>query len=446
LLVIFGLDRAVVRFVAHYLGIHDRQGEVGVIISGIRLLCVTTLVFVPLFWLSIDLLTNLVFHKPDLLYVLRILGLGLPFIAFTRVLLSINQAYKQMTPYVVIEQVAVPVMRIAGLFLLVLWLGVAIQTAALSFTLAAFLGCLPAAYFALSIYNGRRVGVTPRPVNRQVLQFAWLAMLSIILNRTNTQTETLVLGSFSTSEQVGIYTVGLKATVFISIFLDAIATVFAPYISDAYAKKDMAKLAEQYKTVTRWAFTLALPMAIALFIESPDLMTLLGPGFASGALVLRILAVAQIAYVILGPGGLMLMMTDYNHLNFVNAILNLVLSIGLDFLLIPRFGAIGAAVAGSITIVFVNLLRLIQIYYFLHMHPYSWNYLKPFVAGLGAFIAAVIARFGMTNVNFLWRLIGVFGIAFLVYGCLLLLLRLEDTDRELIQRFVNQLKSPHKVV
>ena len=249
LVIVFGLDRAVVRYVAFYLGLSDRLHEVGVIASVLCILAITTLIVTPLFFISADFLANLVFNKPDLLIILQIMGLGLPFIALTRVLLGIAQAYKQMTPILAIDQIAVPVSRVVGLSLLVFLLGSTSSAAALSYTLAAILGCIPAVVIANRIYRQRRQPIVPKLEIGELLQYAWLAMLSIILNRTNTQTETLILGAFSTSEQVGIYTVGLKITIFISIILDAVSLVFTPFIAELYAKKEMARLEHQFKTV-----------------------------------------------------------------------------------------------------------------------------------------------------------------------------------------------------
>lgn len=439
LVMVFGLDRAVVRYVAHYLGLSDRLREVGVIVSVLRVLTITTLIVTPLFLISADFLANKVFHKPDLQIVFQIMGLGLPFIALTRVLLGIAQAYKKMTPILAIDQIAVPIFRVVGLSLLVFLLGATGSAAALSFSFAAVLGCIPAAAIARRIFRQRGQNIARKLEIREILQYAWLAMLSIILNRTNTQTETLILGAFSTSEQVGIYTVGLKATILISIILDAIGLVFTPFIAELYAKKDLAQLNHQFKTVTRWAFTLALPVAIILFVVSPDLMSLLGQGFESGTLVMRILVVAQITYVILGSGGLILVMTDYNRLNTVDAILNLVTSLVLDLALIPRYGAVGAAVAGAITIIFVNLLRLLQIHHIFNIQPYNNSYLKPFVSGLFSLLAAFVVSILFPQF-FIVRLILVSGITLIVYFSLLLVLRLDDVDRQLIANLHHRLK------
>jgi O-antigen/teichoic acid export membrane protein len=441
LVIIFGLDRTVVRYVAYYMGLEDQKRELGVVGSVLIILGVSTLIVLPIFWAASPVLANQVFGKPDLLSVLRILSLGLPFLALTRVLLGVAQAYKQMTPILIIEQVTVPTLRVLVLVGLALLVGASSPAAALSYTLAGAAGCLPAIFFARRIYRQRRGKTSPARGVGILLHFSFLAMLSIILNRTNTQTETLVLGAFSTSEQVGIYTVGLKATIFISIFIDALATVFTPFIAELYARKDFLRLAQQLKTVNRWALTLALPMAIILFIGSPDLMALLGPGFEAGVPVLRLLVIAQVAYVVLGPGGLMLMMTDYNRLNLINAVLNLALSLVLDLVLIPRYDAIGAAVAGAITIIFVNLLRLYQTHRFLHMHPYSLSYLKPIAAGLGAAAAALAAGAWLSTAFYLIRLAGLSMVVLGVYIGLLLLLRLEDEDRSLIQTFVRRFRS-----
>ena len=59
-----------------------------------------------------------------------------------------------------------------------------------------------------------------------------------------------------------------------------------------------------------------------------------------------------------------------------------VITIGLDLLLIPRRGVIGAALAAGISMVLVNIIRLLEIWYLLGMQPYNKSMLKPLFAAL----------------------------------------------------------------
>ena len=78
----------------------------------------------------------------------------------------------------------------------------------------------------------------------------------------------------------------------------------------------------------------------------------------------------------------MITMTGHSRVTLANSITSLVVSLGLDVLLIPRWGIVGAALAVTLTTVLINTLRTIQVFLFLRLWPYNWSFLKPVMAAL----------------------------------------------------------------
>jgi O-antigen/teichoic acid export membrane protein len=77
-----------------------------------------------------------------------------------------------------------------------------------------------------------------------------------------------------------------------------------------------------------------------------------------------------------------------------NQISSGVLNIALNYILILKFGFIGAAVATASVIAGINFLRVLQVWYFEGMYPYNRKYIKPFVAGiLSLFIMYFLSLF-----------------------------------------------------
>ena len=91
-------------------------------------------------------------------------------------------------------------------------------------------------------------------------------------------------------------------------------------------------------------------------------MGFVGPQFAQGATVLRIMTVAHFISASSGMVGAFLNMTGgqvgFSRIVVVSVVLNLI----LNFLMIPPFGMLGAALAAGITLSLWNIAAAIMIY------------------------------------------------------------------------------------
>jgi O-antigen/teichoic acid export membrane protein len=422
LLMLLGLDRGVVRYVAHYSSLDDRRRELGVVVASLRMLLALVLVILLISWPLVDDISERLFHKPELAPVLYIFIASLPFLALTRLAMGILVGYKQVKPMVAIEQILMPVLRIVLALAIILFISQTVTAITYSYLVAAVIGCGLAAMTLWRRYRARRGGVTPLLVTGELLQFSWPLLFAGLLNRTNTYTETLILGGLSSSEQVGYFTVALKISIALTIFFEAFNGIWAPFIAEAHAQGDKAKLASQFKAVTYWVFAITLPFALWMFLQAPAVMAIFGAEYISSAGVLQILTLSQVGYVLGGMSALALIMTGYSRLNLLDLVLTVILSLVLDFTLIPTYGAMGAAVASAIAVVFLSALRSGQVYRLLRIHPFSTAYMKPLLAGVAASLAAILAGIIFQGQSYLWQLMGV-GIAILlVYGGVMVVL------------------------
>jgi len=432
LVVLFGLDRSVVRYVAYYWGRGDRPRELGGIVSSVSVLLLLVSFVTPLFWLGADDVARLIFHKPELAPVLRVFVLGVPFVTLTRLLMGVLQGYKWMKPIVLIEQIYVPALRIVGVVVVIFAFT---QTSALvsySFLIASVIGCVLAVIVTGRFFLTRKGDERPVLIYSELLRYSWPLFGASLLNRTNTYTETLVLGVLSSSEQVGFFTVSFKIAISLTVIFQSINAILAPFIAEVFSQGGIDRLAYQFKAVTRWIFTLTLPVALVMFLEASDLMAVLRPEYMAGTPILQMLTLSHLVSVMVGPVALILTMTRYARLNLIDLFLTLILSLVLDFILIPKYGAYGAATAGAISIIFVNALRLIQVYLMFGIHPYNWSTLKPIVAGGAAAIVTLAGSRLLKDVSPLWRLTILSSLLFSTYGVAIVALRQEEADSGVI--------------
>jgi O-antigen/teichoic acid export membrane protein len=104
----------------------------------------------------------------------------------------------------------------------------------------------------------------------------------------------------------------------------------------------------------------ALPIALLLLLFPSWCLGLFGEEFTGATFIVRALCLGYLGPVILGGGIYLLMLSGHEAILRNILLLSLLLLIALDLILIPRYGANGAALA--IVIVYV-LRHLISIYF-----------------------------------------------------------------------------------
>ena len=144
--------------------------------------------------------------------------------------------------------------------------------------------------------------------------------------------------------------------------------------------------------------------------------------------------------------GAIIEMAGHTRLKLVNSVIKVSLAILLNFILIPRYGIVGAAVAALVHEVISNLLPLVQIWFLYRLLPFSQGLIKPILAGL-----AMAATWMATNRWFPsqpdqmnYFVIGLH-ILFLcsIYLAVTLLLGFSPQERALFARFKRRIVAQH---
>jgi O-antigen/teichoic acid export membrane protein len=432
-LALSGLHRGVLRFVAHYNAIGDPARSVGTIRAALTVFAVSSVSIALTLIGGAGFIARSIFHEPRLAPILLVLVLSVPFIGLMQLMTSVLQALRQVRYKVIVESLAHPVLRLGGAVAAIHLLGVGLAGAAWAVSMSAVACAGLAVALVWRLYRPRLKDEQPIYGTRTLLEFSLPVLLTTLLNTASAESETVVLGALTTSEQVGIYYVSWKATIFIALILRGINIAFAPAIAEAHATRPRGHLLTTFQVVTRWAITLALPVFLVLFLFSADVLALFGPGFVAGSNILRILAISQLIFVATGPAGCMLTMTGHPQFNLLNAFLTLAITLPLDVLLVPRYGPIGAAVAGAAAITVVNILRLVEVKLLLQIHPFNWPYLKSLGAGLGAGLVVQALSGSLSGLTAPYRLLSGGALLAGLYLGLLLLLRLEQEDAAILR-------------
>jgi O-antigen/teichoic acid export membrane protein len=201
---------------------------------------------------------------------------------------------------------------------------------------------------------------------------AWLPFTLLVAASTlNAQIGILLLGWFSTDDQVAAMQVAERGAMLIVLSLTVVNLVIGPHITQVHKTGDRVQLQNLSRNSARMALLIALPIALPLiFFGAPILAFVFGDEYAEIAtLPLAILAIAHVINVTFGSVGRLLVMSGYERHSLLGQAFSLVVVGVLGVFLIPEFGALGAAVSIAIGILIWNLILGTQVYLLLRIRP-----------------------------------------------------------------------------
>lgn len=197
---------------------------------------------------------------------------------------------------------------------------------------------------------------------REWMNMAWPMLLSsastILMNRT----DVIMLGIFAGTTDAGIYHIVVRAASLTTIGLISVNSIAGPLIAKYYATYQKADLQRTVRLAAWGILALSLPVAVIFIFFGKSLLAVFGPQYIQGYTALVIMLAGQIVNALTGLVGLLMIMTAYQKPELLFNILASVLNIAMNLLLIPRYGIVGAAVATSLTLIAVNLLRVGFVY------------------------------------------------------------------------------------
>lgn len=165
-----------------------------------------------------------------------------------------------------------------------------------------------------------------------------------------------IISIAASMEDMSGYIIAGRIASVLSFFILAVSNVIMPKVAASFYKKDFENIRLQYIRSIVFSSSLGIPMCIFMFAFSEQILELFGEGFSQFQHVLWILLVAQIVNCFTGSSDIVLTYIGGVKEHKINVYLGLFTSILLSVILIPAYGAIGAAVSSLISSVFVNLL------------------------------------------------------------------------------------------
>lgn len=345
-----GCSQGVSRFIPRYDDIEDRRG---VWVSGVAITMTLAVGFAVLLVLGANWIASLLFESDVAVTFIRVLAVAIPFIVGFRVAISGIRGYENTVFRTVAQDFIDPFLRI-GLIALFILAGMGIVAAGVGYLLAAIATFVVAALFLNRLMPLRGAY---RTHTRELIRFSAPLVVSTVVGVLLTQTDTLMLGYFRSSAEVGLYSAAYPLASGLLVVLGAFGFLYLPIASRLDSDGDRAAVDDIYATTTKWVYVVTFPAFLLLFAFPADVLRIVfGVDYTAAASVLPILAVGFFLSAAAGRDRETLSALGSTSWIAVGNVFGLTLNVVVNILLIPRYGFVGAGIASVTSLVAVHIV------------------------------------------------------------------------------------------
>jgi stage V sporulation protein B len=422
-----GISAALVKYIAQY---KENENKLRQFISASFS---TTLVFSLFISVGLYFLAGVVadiFSMAPLTHLLRIFALAIPFSTVLDSIGGLFNGLRLMKNWAFLLILRSCLMTL--LVVILVWYGFGIEGAVYGIVISSFITCLTSMYLSRKYLHliFENFSETAKELVPFGIQMFGANAVSLVINRANI----MIVGYYLNSTELGYYGVVLTLAGVFDIIPQAIQRISYPATTEYWRNNDRQSLLTMSDKLMKYSALILLPAALAVGFFSKDIVSaIFGADFIGATLPLQIILITKVLNgAILMPVGGSLSGIGRPDMALKIGVVSAVVDVGLNILLVPKFGIIGAAWATTLS----QLVRIIIYMFFLYILAGIKIDIKWFAWVLGITGMAIGAFFiGTHFINYF--LIG--GVVLLVFILLLLTLFLTKNDKSYFKALAGSL-------
>lgn len=370
-----GLDNTIVRFVAAFRERADYNGlKNAVILSLIIGLGASAALSCCVFFLA-PTIAGWAFDNSAAVSTLRWMSISVFFMSAYTLLANVLKGLQKTVHFMATLSLIAPATTAIGVLVLSGPLGM--DGAAIAHIFGTIVAASISVYWVISSWdhttklNDSTESAPSRLYIINILQSSipllWVSVAQLVTSWSST----FFLGIFATDDDAGVFGSALRVSMLVGIAGVAVNSIAAPRFSAAWARNDKVKLQQTAKLAGRLLLAFGLVAAIPLLLFPGTILKLFGDGFADGKIELQILILGQLINVVTGSAANLLMMTGHeSRLRTVN-IASSAMAVFAGLILIPLYGAMGAAIATSVAVATQNLFAAWYVTRYVNISPFA---------------------------------------------------------------------------
>jgi O-antigen/teichoic acid export membrane protein len=272
---------------------------------------------------------------------------------------------------------------------------------------------------------------------REMLSVGGFTLLGSLSGSIIMSIDTLMVGAQVNIAAAGIYGVAANISSALAIPARSLNKIAFPLLADYWKQQDMPRMADFYRRTTLLNTAIGCYLALGIGLNIDFIYSLMKTRYAEGTFVVLLLLGSRLFDGITGVNGLIVVTSPRYRYDLIFNFSLSILTVALNWWLIPKLGMSGAAVAAVVAQVSINLARTWFVWYSYQLQPFTWRI--PLVLGIAtaaALAAWLVPLVHSPLITMLVRSV----VLTAVYGLLLLLTRAVPEVNNVVQNLASRFR------
>jgi len=360
IIAMMGMNISILRYVGQFNKTREEYKLKLLYKYALELIIPFSLIIGILLYFFAEMIALKIFDNPVYIPALKFIAFLVPLMSLQNISVEYIRGLKKLKISEFLRSVNRPLINIILLIIISLFIN---DTLLPIYTLGA--GIMASAMYAVYFITNYIKNIKPNKITnlnkKELVKTSMPMMMTAIIAFVLGNISLYMLEIYSTTEEVGLFSVVLKLSLLISLALEVVNTISAPKFSELYWTKKYDELQNIIMHSSKLIFFSSISIAVVMILLSNFILQLFGNDFKMVSNVLLILIIGQMVNASTGSVGVFLNMTGHQHIVRNVVFIIMLLSIFLNFLLVPSYGMIGAALATMIGSVLLNIILVLYV-------------------------------------------------------------------------------------
>lgn len=216
---------------------------------------------------------------------------------------------------------------------------------------------------------------------REVFSFSIPLMTTNFVFLIRNQLVVVLLQYFRTTVDVAAFRAVQPVGDLNTVVIQSFGILFMPIMARMFAREDQNGIDNLYWQSAVWITVISFPIFLLTFsLAQPLTVLLFGERYAQSGLIMAILAFGYYFNAALGFNADTLRIYGKLKLTVIIDVVAMLVSVGFALLLIPRYGAVGAAITTCGTLILYNILNQLGLKSTTKIDFFEWQYLRVYAS------------------------------------------------------------------
>jgi O-antigen/teichoic acid export membrane protein len=172
----------------------------------------------------------------------------------------------------------------------------------------------------------------------------------------------------------------------------SVFSIASPIISSSVKENNWDKIASLYKKSSINLLSVGIPLFLCLWLSIDDVIKLT-PSYEElrpWVYIVLFIGLGKLTHMLFSVNNHIILFSNYYYVNLIGMLVLAVVNIILNFILIPEYGILGAALATLIAVILHSLLKCLFILIKFKIHPFSAKTIYLLALATGVYFAGYL--------------------------------------------------------